>query len=290
MKRRTFLSMIVPATTLLTGCSGRPFYFIQMADTQIGMIAGGKDGNNFGKETEILELVISQINRMIPSPDFVVVCGDMTNSPFHAKQINEYKRLMGLLNDSIPLYNVSGNHDFDGLPEQQNIDFYREIYGADWYAFECRGVNFIVLNSMLMNFPESCQGEADVQFKWLETKLRKTTHANKQGTVIFMHHLFFDNTIDEDDGYFSIKKAYRRKYLDLFAANNVRAVFSGHRHTTIPERNYKGVCLINTNAICNSFDNKPGLRIVRVVNNQLMDTYHRFDALPVNVVFSEVVS
>ena len=138
--------------------------------------------------------------------------------------------------------------------------FYREMYGADWYAFECRGVNFMVLNSMLMNFPESCQGEADVQFKWLETKLRKTTHANKQGTVIFMHHLFFDNTIDEDDGYFSIKKAYRRKYLDLFAANNVRAVFSGHRHTTIPERNYKGVRLINTNAICNSFDNKPGLR------------------------------
>ncbi|GAI34440.1 unnamed protein product, partial [marine sediment metagenome] len=41
MKRRAFLSMTLPAAAFLSGCGFKPFYFIQMADTQLGMIAGG---------------------------------------------------------------------------------------------------------------------------------------------------------------------------------------------------------------------------------------------------------
>jgi len=281
MKRRHFLGMILPAV-MAAGCGYRPFHFIQLADTQLGMINGGADGNEFSKETEMLEKVLSQINRIQPKPAFAVVCGDLTNLPAHMKQIAEYKRLMGLLNSAIPYYNVSGNHDFTGNPNTVNLDFYRKTFGPDWYSFEVSGWNFVVLNSTLMKFPEGCQNEADKQFNWLKTTLADA-RSHMLGTIVFMHHPFFDNTIDEEDGYHAITRTSRRLYLDLFAENNVKAVFSGHRHTTIPERSYSTVRLINTNAVCNSFDSHPGLRVVKVLKNSIHHEFYPYDKLPVTV-------
>ncbi|MFC1692407.1 metallophosphoesterase [Candidatus Latescibacterota bacterium] len=284
MKRRSFLSLIFPASTLIAGCAKqRPFYFIQMADTQIGMIDGGKEGNNFARETEILETVMTQINRLEPPPAFVAVCGDLTQTPAHEKQIAEYKRLMGLLDPVIPYYNVPGNHDFSGNPNPDNLAFYRDTYGPDWYSFKLNGWNFIALNSTLMKFSENCRDEADAQIDWLKTELNASMHKDITGTIVFMHHLFFDHFIDEDDGYFSLPKAGRRFYLDLFAERNVRAVFSGHRHTTIPGNSYRGVRLINTNAVCNSFDGHPGLREVLPFQNRIYHAFYPYNDLPVNV-------
>jgi len=112
--------------------------------------------------------------------------------------------------------------------------------------------------------------------------------AGMRGTIVFMHHPFFDNDVDEDDGYHSITKADRREWLDLFAAANVKAVFSGHRHTTIPEHDWKGIALVNTNAVCNSFDNSPGLRVVQVSREGIAQRFFGIDALPQHIDSPEI--
>ena len=288
MKRRSFLSMIIPAAAVISGCGNKPFYFVQIADTQIGMIAGGKDGNEFSQETGMIETVVKQINRMNPKPAFVVVCGDMTNLPAHESQIAEYKRLMGQLHSSIPYYNVSGNHDFlgDPPPSHEGIARYRDIYGPDWYTFYKGGWKFMVLNSTLMKTPESVREEENKQIEWMENEFTEISGKNRFGTVVFMHHPFFDNHIDEEDGYHAIPQTHRKGYLDEFVKGNVKAVFSGHRHTTIPERAYENIRLINTNAVCNSFDNKPGLRIVKLYEGSLEHEFYAYDELPEKVEFN----
>ena len=279
MKRRSFLTLL-PSVLFLHGCGYKPFHFVQMADTQLGMIAGG-DGDDFSRETEMVEKVVAQINAMNPPPAFVVVCGDMTNLPAHDGQIAEYRRLMGFLDPAIPYYNVSGNHDFNGNPNPDNLAYYREVYGPDRYTFEREGWLFVVLNSTLMKFPGEARDEADAQLAFTRESLSSARTA--RGTVLFMHHPFFDNDIDEDDGYHSISKADRRLWLDLFADNNVAAVFSGHRHTTIPENVYRGVRLVNTNAVCNSFDGHPGLRVVTALEESVEHEFYAWDALPESV-------
>ncbi len=281
MNRRTFLSL-VPLGAALAGCGGpESFHFIQMADTQLGMIDQGDDGNNFTAETRMIERVMRQINAMKPSPAFVVNCGDLTNLPAHESQIDEYKRLMGLLSPGIPYYNVSGNHDFTGNPSPENLAFYRGTFGPDRYSFELYGRRFIVLNSTLMKFAAECRDEADAQMAWLRESLAGAPSTGSP--VVFMHHPFFDNDIDEPDGYHSITKADRRLYLDLFADHGVAAVFSGHRHTTIPENDYRGVALINTNALCNSFDDHAGLRVVTVTPETVRHAFYPWDGLPETV-------
>jgi serine/threonine-protein phosphatase CPPED1 len=281
MKRRAFLSLIVPAAAVLAGgCAFRPFHFIQMTDTQLGFNDGGKDGNTFTTETEMLEKVMSEINRMEPAPAFVTVCGDMTNAAGHKAQIAEYKRLVGLLHKDISCYPVSGNHDFKGKPTAENRALYAETYGPDRYTFERNGIGFIVLNSTLIHEAKDCPREAEAQWVWLKDALTAGSGPVKKPRIVFMHHPFFDHTIDEEDGYHAVPGESRKKYLDLFADNGVYTVFSGHRHTTIPENSYRGIRLINTNAVCKSFDNNPGLRVVRVLPDGLHHDFYSYDKLP----------
>lgn len=277
MKRRSFLALL-PSLYFVGGCGYKPFYFVQMADTQLGFLKGDAPEDGSFPETPILESVVDTINRMTPRPAFVMICGDMTNLPEDDRQVAEYRRLTGRLDPSIALRCVSGNHDFAGNPAPDNIAKYREVYGPDRYMFDRDGWRFVALNSTLMKFPDGAKQEADSQLSW--TKETLTAAKNMRGAVVFMHHPFFDNDIDEDDGYHSITKADRRMWLDIFADNNVKAVFSGHRHTTIPVNTYRDMRLVNTNAICNSFDNSPGLRTVRLIEDIVDDRFWKRDELP----------
>lgn len=281
MRRRSFLaaSVAIPAA-LLVGCGSRPFHFIQMADTQLGMIAGG-DGSDFSAETAIMEKVVARINEMRPAPAFVAVCGDLTNLPGHPAQVAEYKRLMGLVREDIPVYNISGNHDLS--PLRDSIEDYRGLFGRDWYSFTHAGWLFIALDSTLIKTPDDAADLDREQKAWLEQELEGLKSGSYRGAAVFMHHPFFDNDIDEEDGYHSITRARRREFLDLFADAGVDAVFSGHRHTTISEHEYNGVKLVNTNAICNSFDNSPGLRVVRCSGEGIEQVFCHRDEMPVDL-------
>ena len=67
----------------------------------------------------------------------------MINEADSDEQTAEVKRIATLLDDSIALYWVPGNHDvaFDhNTPEQKYIDRYRDNFGPDYYAFTHKGI------------------------------------------------------------------------------------------------------------------------------------------------------
>ena len=278
MKRRAFLAS---SLILASGCGLRPFlgfqpfHFIQMADPQLGFSADG-NGLDFGAETLILEKVMTGINRMRPSPAFAMVCGDLTHITGHAGQIAEYQRLVRMINPDIRVYCLPGNHDF--ALTQESLDQYRKTFGPDRYAFTLHGWRFIALNSTLIQAPGKIPSETASQTEWLRKTLSEAGPSRFRGIVVFMHHPFTENDIRGNT-----PDALRRSYLDLFAEHKVTAVFSGHTHRTVPEDSYGGVRLINTNGLCRSFDNNPGLRVVQVASDRIDHQFHASDRLPEKV-------
>lgn len=60
-----------------------PFFFIQAADTQFGMIEGyleKKPDPKWDKEIVLTRQAIAAVNRMNPKPRFFVVCGDLVDA------------------------------------------------------------------------------------------------------------------------------------------------------------------------------------------------------------------
>jgi 3',5'-cyclic AMP phosphodiesterase CpdA len=203
----------------------QPWYFAVLADPQMGMYA--KD-RNFAQETANLEFVIANLNRL--QPRFVVVCGDLVNRSADPAEIAEYKRILGELNPSIPVYNVAGNHDVGNVPTAASLAAYRSAFGPDYYTFSAGGIFGIVLDSNLIRSPQGDPGGAAQQEEWLKKTLATSKAAPNQQLVVFQHIPYFIHNPDEAEDYFNIPQPARRKYLDLLEKAGVGYVFAGHFH------------------------------------------------------------
>src|SRR5690242_18855533 len=84
----------------------KPFFFIQMADPQLGMF---DDNKSIDKDVKNFEQAMAHANRL--HPDFVVICGDLIDKQGDAAQEQAFLNVCKQLDKSIPLYLVSGNHD-----------------------------------------------------------------------------------------------------------------------------------------------------------------------------------
>jgi 3',5'-cyclic AMP phosphodiesterase CpdA len=203
----------------------RPVTFAVLADPQLGMYAKDK---NFLQEKANFEFVIANLNRL--HPDFVVVCGDLTNRTADEAEITAYKEMLRKLDPAIPVYNVPGNHDVGNLPTSSTLAAYRAAYGRDYYAFRYAHILGIVLDSNLIRSPEQVPGEAAKQEEWIRTELSQAT--TDQEILVFQHIPYFLKDAGEKDDYFNIPLATRTKYLDLLSAHHVHLVFAGHYHRT----------------------------------------------------------
>lgn len=265
-------------------------WFVQMADTQFGMYAKpllfsyfGWPGfdDSFERETVNMELAVAHANRL--HPDFVVVCGDLVNTPGHAGQIAEFERVAAQLDDSIPLYLVAGNHDVGNAPTSASLAAYRARFGPDWYSFRAGNVYGIVLDSSIFHSLEHVRDEEAAQLAWLEAELAKAKDSGAPDILVFQHHPFFLVDPDEEDQYFNIPRERRAKYLALLADAGVRAVLAGHYH-----RNAHGwadgVEMITTGPVGKPLGDDPsGLRIVRVGPDGLDHTYFGLESVPERV-------
>lgn len=153
------LKLPAVASLLLVSASlpaAEPFFFVQLADPQLGMFTGNKD---FAQETANLELAVATINWLRPA--FVVVSGDMLNRPGDAAQTREYQRIMSRVAVNIPMYPVVGNHDIGNAPSPADIATYTNHFGPDHYTFQRAGFVGIVLNSVIIHPPRqerACSG------------------------------------------------------------------------------------------------------------------------------------
>ena len=254
-----------------------PFFFIQLTDPQFGFIDPGK---GFEKETELYEKAVRAINRL--KPDFVVITGDFVNSSNDRSQIAEFKRISATIDSKIPVYYTPGNHDIGNIPDNLNIDIYIKDYGYDRFSFRHKKCQFIGFNSCLIKSNTPIFEKS--QFDWLKKMVAKSKKADH--IILFCHHPFFINSLDEPETYSNIGIERRKKYLDLFSANKVEAIFSGHLHNNATPL-YGKIQLVTTSALGKPLGNAPsGLRIVKIFNDKIEHQYYGLDEIPEKVTFN----
>ena len=223
---RVCLLVLLLGALLIAPLSAKePWFFAVMSDPQFGMYA--KD-QNFTQETANFEFAIANANRL--HPKFVVVTGDLVNRHGDAQQIAEYKRLVQTFDPGIHVYSVPGNHDVGNLPTPETIKAYRKAIGPDYYTFKTDEILGVVLNSSLIRSPEADPQDAKKQEEWLVKVLQQAKSDTQREIVVFQHIPYFLKSADEEDQYFNIPQAARRKYLDLLEAAGVRYVYAGHLH------------------------------------------------------------
>ena len=277
----TFLLLLV----LAQGCSGppaTPFFFIQMADTQFGNYANDED---FEKETELFTKAIEHANRLKPA--FIVICGDLINRPGDPAQREELLRICSMLDKTISIYLVPGNHDVGDEPTQESIDWYREKISHDKYGFRYKGTYGIVLNSPVIDSPDNVPEAYDAQMLFLQKELRRADAGGYKHIFVFTHHPFFLESPDEEDQYFNIPIERRKTHLELFHEYGVEAIFSGHYH-----RNSYGVDgdikMITTGPVGKPLgDDASGFRIVKVYPDSMRHAYYALNDVPDEVIVDE---
>jgi 3',5'-cyclic AMP phosphodiesterase CpdA len=275
------------------------FSFIQLADPQFGMFAGSSGKTDaeiatfaergliikkaekfegFAPETALFTRAIDRANWL--KPEFVVVCGDLTNEADSDEQTAEVKRIAALLDDSIDLHWVPGNHDVaadHNTPSQEFIDRYRENFGPDYYAFSKGGVRFIVINSTVLTSHEYLPEEAKAQLAFVEAEAIIAGRQSNSRIVLFSHHPLFIESGDEPDNPWSIKQTYRKPLLEIARDHGIKANFAGHWHrNNIASEN--GIEVVASGPVGYPlWDDPSGFRVVDVSDTGIQHKYHSLE-------------
>jgi 3',5'-cyclic AMP phosphodiesterase CpdA len=259
----------------LLGLAAQNLSFIQMSDPQFGMYTENRD---FAQETANFEFAIATANRLRPS--FVVVCGDLINRAGDAQQTAEYQRIAHKLNPAIPIYNVAGNHDVGNEPTPESLATYRKSFGRDYYTFRHGDFEGIVLNSSLIQHPETAAEEAARQEQWAKDELAKAAAAHVRWVVVFQHIPWFLEAADEKDQYFNIPRLTRARWLDMLRSDGVKYTFAGHYHRNAYAAS-DGLQMITTGPVGKPLGVDPsGLRIVTVQADTIQHKYYGLGDIP----------
>ena len=257
-----------------------PFFFIQMSDPQFGMYTADTD---FTQETANFEFAIATANRLHPA--FVIVTGDLINKPGDSAQTAEYWRIAKKLDTSIPLYNVSGNHDVKNTPTPASVVEYVKAFGPDHYVFHRGDFTGIVLNSTIIDSSVNVPKEFAAQETWLRTELQNAQQSGARHVVVFQHHPWFLKEASEPDQYFNIPLVHRGRYLAMFHQYGVEALFSGHYHQNAVVADGK-LAAITTGPVGMPLGDHPqsGMRIVTVTDTGITHQYVGLENLPKKVI------
>ena len=283
----------------IDGAAAMSFFFIQMADPQLGMFAASSGLSEskieefrrmglrirpapqitgFADETALYEKAIAEVNRL--RPDFVVMCGDMVNDQDDQEQLAEVERITAQLDSDIPMYWAAGNHDVGNTPTPESLRLYRQRYGEDDYSFDHKGSHFLVLNSCIFFDPSEIPGEWERQLQFVTQDLQKATADRPEHILVSVHHPLFVGTPDDDDSWLVIPQERRRVLLELFKGHGVTAVFTGHWHQNNLATDGE-LQMVTTGPVGYPLGDDPsGFRIVKVLGPRIEHEYYGFDDMP----------
>jgi len=177
-----------------------------------------------GHEPGIHGEIMMEIERM--KPDFVVGVGDMIEGYTGdigtiEEEWKQYAALAGSL--SMPFYKVPGNHD---IWDSTAAEVYRRRIGEPYYSFDAGPIHFVTLDTgrwaTVTSFPQE-------QVDWLKSDLEENRDA--EHTVVIHHIPYWVETV---------AKGKPDPLHDIFVANGVDAVFTGHYHVYFSGR-YDGI-------------------------------------------------
>lgn len=168
-----------------------------------------------------LERCVAALNGFHPAPDFVVISGDLADTPVP----EEYRHLEQLLAPlKLPFASIPGNHD---AREMMRETFPQSQYGAGSGALnqkvEVGALDLLLLDSSVPGKPYGDLDEATLQ--WLEATL---SASGGRPALLFMHHPPFIAGIWHMD-------RQNLRNADLLAAivrrhPRVRLIATGHVH------------------------------------------------------------
>jgi len=260
---------------LVAAGAAEPLFFIQLSDSQFGFYA---QNTNTQQETANFEFAIATANRLKPS--FVIVTGDLVHKAEKQEQAEEYQRIIAKLDKSIPVYQLPGNHDLGNDPTPESIAKYAARFGPDHYSFRCGSIMGLVLNSCLIKSPENVSQQAEQQETWLKAELAKAREERVRHVIVFQHHPWFVENIDEPDGYHNLPKQERRRFLDLFRQHGVTHIFAGHHHANKTAK-YESIEMVTSGAIGKPLrKDVSGLRIVIVRDAGIEHQFYHLGEIP----------
>src|SRR5437868_338683 len=159
--------------------SSTPIRIAQISDLHIkpsGVLAYGRVDTG-----RALERCVAALNEFTPSPDFVVISGDLVDTPT-SEEYEHLKRLLASL--KLPFAAIPGNHD--------SRDMMRATFPGSDYAFssgpldqkiETGELDLLLVDSSVAGKPH---GELDGStLQWLEATL--ASHAHRPA-LLFLHH------------------------------------------------------------------------------------------------------
>jgi predicted phosphodiesterase len=220
------------------GLQSKPFTFVQMCDTQLGM--GG-----YAHDVSTFKQAVKQINAL--KPDFTVICGDLIHKP-NDKSFEDFNKIKSGF--TVRCYCAAGNHDVGNKPTAASLKRYREKIGKDYYAIEHKDYTFVITNTQLWKAP--LEGESEKHHAWVIETLKK---AKKKGSPVFIvaHYPVYTKDPDEKDNYYNLPRGVRKELLALYKECGVIAVLAGHTHKTLIN-NYQGIQLVNGETTSKNFD------------------------------------
>lgn len=255
------------------------FFFVQLSDPQFGFSNNDVD---FVQDTASAEFAVAAVNRLKPA--FVVVTGDLVNKAGDTAQIAEYERIMGKVDRSIPVYSIAGNHDIGNEPTPATIAAYRARFGKDYYTFRYGPLVGIVLNSTVIHSPQNVPSELAEQDGFLRAELDRAASSGAKHVVIFQHHPWFLEKVDEADSYYNIPRVRRDALLALLRDKGVTTLVSGHLHRAT-EAIDAGLHSIVTGPVGRPLGNgaQSGLRVFVVTDEAITSRYYAFGELPYRI-------
>ena len=177
---------------------------------------------------ENLARCVEHINHLVPSPDLVLVTGDITYSGLqeeaeHAASLLEKLRY--------PYYIVPGNHDSRSTLWSVFAEHACPCTDKDFinYVIEGYDIRLIGMDSSISGSPggEMCEK----RLRWLERQLSKT---RKKPTIIFMHHppAKFGVLETDEDGFIGADRLGNI----IVKHHNIEAILCGHIHLAAHRR------------------------------------------------------
>lgn len=202
----TSAAMALPRASSAVGSNRDDLAFALITDTHLSVA----DPANAGR----MALVWASLAKA--GPDFVLHCGDITDTGF-AEEFDLFDSLVPpALADRIRY--TPGNHEVRWDASAEEI--YHHHSGPAPYSFNAGGVHFVGFDpSQLLQEPAHI-GAQDLD--WLDHDL--THAADGRPTVLFQHHPMGDLYAYVDD---------QDRFLDLAARHNVRGLFTGHLHKQV---------------------------------------------------------
>jgi 3',5'-cyclic-AMP phosphodiesterase len=159
--------------------SSKPLRIAQISDLHIkppGLLAYGRVDT-----AKALERCVATLNEFKPAPDFVVISGDLADTPL-AAEYDYLKRLLAPL--KLPFAGIPGNHD--------SRELMRAAFPLAGYALpsgplnrkiELDGLDLLLLDSSVPGQPH---GELDAStLQWLDTTLSSCAD---RPALLFLHH------------------------------------------------------------------------------------------------------